>query len=609
MNYRRLSFVLALSLSTAPSAYAASAVMLQFGSFETKAEAEQRLTKVKADHAKLFADMPTSVREVKLPPDNLTVYRTQAGPVESRGVGQSLCSQFTGAGEECYVVETAIAVDAPKAKPTEEAVAAPSPAPTPAAATTETPATAAPVEAVEKKEEAPAPSVTAAKDGSPELQSALDKAVEAQKNAPAPHSISAPSAPSKPSFWSRLNPFGNDTAEKAAAPAAAVAAAAEPEKHAEATTAAEVKPAEETQPADEKPAAQETPPQEPAPSLKPAAPKLSALTPPPSPEPAATAPVAAVAAEPAPALKPTEPKLSALTAPAPALAPETPPAAVKAPEVAVAAEPVPEALAPMPGPAVEKAPLPSFSPPASLRGGIIPPEFLPPPPVLTDKDREFMKRNAAVAVAPAAPVAAPTVLKQPSVLATPSVLASPAVLAKAEPMAAPIRPAPAVVPPTAAIPAPLSPGDGLVEVEEAKRVPLTESKPIVGAPLHQLKPSAPTVSLLPSSTVGLKTLWAHIGPFNDPQIALAFWENYRLTHPDFPVVRVRVVSSVQNQSHDNTKVGLRVGPFGRSAFISTLCESIEDEDKIRCGLVKDSGVAGSAGDSMQGYLNGSRYKR
>jgi len=171
-------------------------------------------------------------------------------------------------------------------------------------------------------------------------------------------------------------------------------------------------------------------------------------------------------------------------------------------------------------------------------------------------------------------------------------------------------------PPPAHKSTPLTPGNGNVNVEEAKRVPVTETveAPVQAAPAVAAAPALPAVNLLPSSTTGQKTLWAQIGQFNDSEAALVFWENYRRTHPDFPVVRVRIASSLQQQESGNDRVWLRVGPFAREGFINSLCSSIANNENQaiqakRCSSVTDLGIAAKPGAAGSGYLSGSRYKR
>lgn len=95
-------------IALASPSFAAPVVMLQFGSFESKAEADQRLASMKSKHAGILGDMPSFVREVKTPYGS-TVYRTQVGPVAGRPQAQSICAQLVSNGDsECYIVESAM---------------------------------------------------------------------------------------------------------------------------------------------------------------------------------------------------------------------------------------------------------------------------------------------------------------------------------------------------------------------------------------------------------------------------------------------------------------------------------------------------------------------
>ena len=73
MKHTRLALALAITSLSATPVIAASVTMLQFGSFETRDEAEKRLSEVKSKHAKEISGLASSIREVKLPPDNLPV--------------------------------------------------------------------------------------------------------------------------------------------------------------------------------------------------------------------------------------------------------------------------------------------------------------------------------------------------------------------------------------------------------------------------------------------------------------------------------------------------------------------------------------------------------
>ncbi len=512
MNIRRLALV-SIALLPLSQALAASVVMVQFGSFETKEEAAKRLSDVKSSNAAALGATPTSVREVKLPPDNLTVYRTQAGPLESRAAAQSLCGKLAVNGSECYVVETAVSV--PSAS-----------APVVAAAAPVVSETAKAVNDTAKSVTDTAKSVTdGAKDvantklsdvvnvakpsvemttpavASPELQAAMNRAVSAQESGlgdvatAAPVAPAAAPAPTK-SFWSRLNPFSGDTAKPAAAPVAVTE-------------------------------------------------KLPTAAP--------VAPIIAAALPPAPAILET-----------PKLAKETK-MELPAPPVVVAA-PVVTAPAPI-----------VISTPKVIAAEDSRPRLLPPPAPLTAQDKKLLETERTL------------VKPLPEVLAAP--IAAPNSMTPPKPLM------------------PIAKADGTVKVEEAKRVPLSEiTVASPAAPVVVSVPSvpAPTAALLPSSTLGQRTLWAQIGQFNNSEEALAFWDKYRQSHPDFPVVRVRVASSLQQQQHGNDRVWLRVGPFARDGFIRALCDEVDDK---RCGTVTDLGIAANANGTLSGYLNGSRYKR
>ena len=87
-------------------------VFLQFGSFESRDEAEDKLNDVSTAHTGLIGGLPLAIREVAIA-EGLTVYRTQAGPVGSRTKAQSMCAQLASNGDACYIVETAIQQAAP----------------------------------------------------------------------------------------------------------------------------------------------------------------------------------------------------------------------------------------------------------------------------------------------------------------------------------------------------------------------------------------------------------------------------------------------------------------------------------------------------------------
>lgn len=522
MRISRFFIALSAVLAASGPALAATEISVQFGSFETREEAQKRINDINSSHSGDLGGLAPTIREVKLPPDNLTVFRTQAGPLDSRLSAQSLCLKFSSRGDECYVVETVARPDAPKAaeapKPVAPAaLAAPTPITTPAPVVAAP--TPAPISSIPPTPALTAPSV------SPEMQAALDRAVAAQRtgNVSAPVAVPAPVAAPAPT----------------AAPAVALAPL----------------PAL---------AARSLPPFPPPPAGVAAAPKPT--------------PAAAVAVATAPEEKESPSFWSRVFGDD-----EDEDASEQAPPVRKPLKSLASAddARAAPTPVVTAAPLPPAAIAIQSTAGS-PPHLLPPP----------------------APLAAPaTAAPVPVTIATSTV-----------PAVAPISsaPLPPAAPATNALPAQrkvipnLPPAGAASRVEEAKRVPLSETSPPAPAAI-------PHVSLLPSSTLGQKTLWAQVGQFKDMKSALDFWTKYRQLNPDFPVVRVRVVSSVQQQVRGNDKVWLRVGPFARMGFIENLCQQFAESDdetiaSLRCGNVVDTGVAGTAG-SAPGYLNGSRYRR
>jgi hypothetical protein len=495
-----------LFLST--SALAAPVFMLQFGSFETKAEAETRLKEVTSKHTGLIGALPSSIREVSLPPDNLTVYRTQAGPLPNRAAAQSVCSQLASNGDQCYVVETAVLPgQAPVLASAQSAVTAALPSvnsnvPSLALPSVELPSAATPSVADEMAQSLVTPSAS-----TEEINRALDEAASKQAMMAAPASaptISDITPVKKPrSFWSRLNPFSSDEAETAPMPAP-------PAPVAESPKAAPVDAVIET--------AQKEP------QLMSGAPFTVDPTTPPPPRPIVdTVPAAApvvpaepvvVAPTPLPELTPVAPQLSpVVTTPAPAI------------------------------------------PQLSEMSGM--PSLPPPPPPLRAQDRDALAAGRTPASAP--------------IINVPQSTGS----------------LPAVTPPAAVSPSLISPA-----------APFT-SGPSVGASAKPQTFSAPLTAMTAPSVApvaaGYKTLWAEIGKFPTGQEALGFWDAYRGMHPDFPVVRARVITPYLAKQ-PASEVTLRVGPFAREESIRNLCVTIPKE-RLRCHTIIDMGEATGSEDS------------
>jgi hypothetical protein len=524
--------------------------MLQFGSFETRAEAQKRLTEVTAKHATQLSKLASNIREVKLPPDNLTVYRTQAGPVESRAAAQAICSQLASAGDECYIVQTAM-VSAPEKAPSLAQAAATAAAPVTSAVadatdsatkavatvtpslpalsgakpTARDPLNRAALETVsaDRAQEALATTADTRTEFSQDdaaaaqVNKALDEALKEKKADESVLNVAKNSAAPSRSFWSRLNPFDADEPVKAPVAKApeAIAAPVEPVAATALADAAAVKSESEVAPA---PAEPETAAAVPLPVPVVSAPKLE--TPEPQPLPVARALTPAPAAPVAPAA----------------------PAVVN----------------------LSRAPITLDTTPVILRADPLP---LPPPPApLREQDR----LELAAGIKPKLPA--------PEVIA-----ANPSSPLNAEPK----KPA------------------GSFEVEEAIRVPVTQAN--IAPPVATTQHVTPAATLSPTATDGLKTIWAQVGPFASEQAAIAYWGAYRQSHPDFPVVRVRATTPLQTTAGSKAHSWLRVGPVANSGFVTSLCGSLAAQPGLRCGVVRDSGAASDI-KSVKQAPTSSRYK-
>lgn len=600
MKNRAYFLMLAATTLLSAPAMAAPVFMLQFGSFETRGEAETRLASLKSEHGGIVNGMQSGIREVTLPPDNLVVYRTQAGPVETRAQAQSICSQLASDGEECYVVETAMAPSfaAPAtqvAQTTPPAAPAPAAAPQPVPAAVPAPLAAAPVAAPVAASTALNPRATAPAGTS----ASAPKLATTTTPTPAPAAMST-SALAMQNAGSTLSPQAEPPVVMAPIPtrdpknAAAINSVTAAPVTAKTTTSAApvaMASANTTVSPDMQKAMDEAVKEQneslsarqksikeaPTPAgAKEEGTFWSRLNPFSDDEDEVAAKPAPV--PPAPVKAPVETVEAKAVVPAP-VAPPAPPAPMAAPAPVMAPEPLSPLPQGAPAPIVMAAPAPA-APPAPI---------LPPPPApLVGKG----------AIAPTMSTAAS--LRTPAPVITP------------EPTGTLGAPAPIVI----------SDAPGNVRVGEAQRVPLSQATvpapvPAMPAPPAPtvLTPGAPAVALHPNATLGQKTLWAHVGQFVDAQAALAFWDQYRQSHPDFPVVRVRVTSPLQSLNRGNDQVSLRVGPFAKESSIGNLCKTIQDGQRAKdmpqlmCGPITDMGIANRVGGARSGYLPGSRYNR
>lgn len=534
--------VLFLAASGSALAKPQSVFMLQFGSFESSDEANERVSALKSKHAGLIGGMSSRVQEVSLP-DNLTVYRTQAGPVASRAEAQSICAQLASNGDECYVVETAMTET-----PATTAVAK---AETPRSVTFSKPDAAAPtLETLNTAQQAantapatatvPLPKFEAAQTGANSVSSAREQAraslqsdrsaVSALEAAPpiTTRTSSLAAAPAaqastaqapeqtmeRPSFWSRLNPFSDDEETKPAIKAQA------PEPVETAVAKVDAQPVTSLRPALPE-SVPVTPAQTHADSAMP-------LLPPPPPMNGTAKEIFERNQQQAPVLAAQAP-VSAPVAPAPAPEPtgSVPMIASVAPAAPAAANgPVPFAHA-------SNETLARVGKPATAPG--------------------IRMGDGSVSVGEAQRVPLTNAMQQ----------------ADTTPM---FRPSGSMVaPPDASIP--IRPGPRQIT-----------------APQGVL--AAPEV-LLPASQNTQKTLWAELRPFKDAPTALGFWDQFRGKNPDFPVVRVRVIQSYQQKLRGQETVALRVGPFAKRESIGYLCGQLKSVESMQCGQVVDMGVSSS----------------
>ena len=534
INKKYIGTLLAVAL-TYSHAYASSVFMLQFGSYQSAEEAQARLDEVKAKHAGALSRLESSVRPVTLPPDNLVVYRTQAGPLATRADAQSICSQLISNGDSCYIVETAVSTGKLAPAPTSSLEKEPAQAAAQSVVMSE-PAMRDATNVAALNTVAASPSVTIAPETPSNTQesvgSALDSAASKQ-HATEQASISNTTPTNRPhrSFWERINPFASNTPSETAPAAVAVVDA------------------------DQAQAAAPVDVVEYSPSLPAISPSTLAPT---------------VATSDNIAGKDTSvsvPKASTMPPPTVIVPSATPIDGVATKNTAVIV------------PSVRTAPAPLVS----RDMGVI-----QPPSSATTAARPVLQAETFVLPPPPAPLNA----NAKTFSTTSSAVSS------AEPIASSPLPLP-----TGTLPN--------VRVEEAKHVPVSSSTTIApvmaaSAPAAIVTNPLPAVNLSPSATLGQRTIWAQMGQFSTPQDALAFWNHYRQSHPDFPVVRVRVTTPVVAQRHDLPLVNLRVGPFAKQEFVNNLCASLVPQQGMTCGAIADMGVAVNPYSSAN---TASRYKR
>lgn len=136
---RSLASALVISTTFIAGAFSSEALasttyLVQLGSYESDAQAQEQWNKVKKRFPNIFGSLQYMPKTVKMPPDNVVYHRTQAGPLKSRNDAEAICDDLQVSGYECYVVETAIGNTAPAT------VATPNPEPVKTVEKTEEPA-------------------------------------------------------------------------------------------------------------------------------------------------------------------------------------------------------------------------------------------------------------------------------------------------------------------------------------------------------------------------------------------------------------------------------------------------------------------------------------
>lgn len=524
MSYRRalpLSVLLSTCILAQPS-LAQETYLLQLGSFETQQEAQGRWDVLQRKYPELLSGLSLRVMDVTLPPDNFTVYRTQAGPLASNANAVTICDRLTTRGDECYVIETAMY--APNAEPG----SVPNPplmmaddstirqAVTPSAQ----PVEENPEPAQEVAQEVPAdlapleePSALLEDERLPEPETMAESTTPVAT--PAPLEVAQPDVPQpepeeQGSFWSfldGLNPFSSDEDE-------------EPEVAAAENETDDTNLAVPVEPIDAEPLAQ----------------------------------------SPAPLLDAMPPSEYALADTQPIPVPQEPA------QPAVSWEGT--GLKPLPGEALQSQPQPQPQPQLQPQPYDLSPAAgaLPMPPQPPEDETFRMASDEKL-----------TMARQTGTIAVPMHPANPPFAIK--PNAAGASAAPGMVPPPPPV---MGTESGDVTVAEAVPVPLsgdTIPVPSYGQPALNDAP-IPAAAMPGRQSARSHSLWAQLGYFVNEQAAFGYWEAYRAQHPELPPLRARAVSPYNIQS-TQPRVSLRVGPFEQSYQITAMCEQLQTPD-IHC---------------------------
>lgn len=95
-------------LSLVKTASAQTVFMVQLGTFDSQQKAQAHWVKLSKAYPDLFKDLRYTPNEVVSRPDDFVSFRTQAGPIPTRGEAEALCDTMAESEYECYIVETAM---------------------------------------------------------------------------------------------------------------------------------------------------------------------------------------------------------------------------------------------------------------------------------------------------------------------------------------------------------------------------------------------------------------------------------------------------------------------------------------------------------------------
>lgn len=178
----------------------------------------------------------------------------------------------------------------------------------------------------------------------------------------------------------------------------------------------------------------------------------------------------------------------------------------------------------------------------------------------------------------------------------PSTLPSPGTsdTAEPEPLAAAPVPAPMELAPVPALANMDSSERGNVNVAEAVRVPLTQPNQFVQPQRISTAPGQLGVLKgYPSQQFHQKSLWAQLSYFEDQQSALAYWEQFRMSNPGMPPLRIRITRPYNLVSTGESRVSLRVGSFVNGTDVGSFCRANAASD-LHCQVIKDLGSSATA---------------